>query len=295
MTDIYAEFGVNNAVLTSQDVAEHEQNMLALDVNARDGDDSITLNPQEEPEEVLEDQPEQPAEEPNEEEEPGEDQQEPEQEEPSEEQEGDLTPLPEVPDELKESSEALSRYADGFTALRDQAIKNGLTEEMAQRIEAEYEGDGISEESYKALEAAGYSRHFVDSYIQGQESLADQFVAQVVTYAGGQDKFDRVLSHMRSTDPESVESLVEAMERRDLKAIRTIINLGVQSHTKKFGKAPSRNVAKSAPSVAASRKSAAPKGYASRQEMVADMGKSEYRLDPEFRAKVEARVAASSF
>lgn len=288
MTDIYAEFGVNNAVLSSSDIAEHEQNMLALDVSARDGDDAITLgSPDEEPEAELEEQPES-SEEEQQDEEPEEAP-----EEPSE--EGDLQPLPEVPDDLKESSEALSRYADGFTALRDQAIKNGLSEEMAARIEAEYEADGISEESYKALEAAGYSRQFVDSYIQGQESLADQFVAKVVNYAGGQQKFDRVVSHMKSTDPESVEALVEAMERHDLKAIRTIINLGVQSHAKTFGKAPARNIAKSAPSVPASRKAPSVQGYASRQEMVADMSKSEYRLDPAFRAKVEARVAASSF
>lgn len=39
--DVYASFGVNSAVMSGGSVEEHEQNMLALDVAARDGDDAI--------------------------------------------------------------------------------------------------------------------------------------------------------------------------------------------------------------------------------------------------------------
>lgn len=288
MTDIYAEFGVNNAVMTSTDNAEHEQNMLALNVDARDGDDAIHLA--EEPDESTEGLDQEDQTEGDEEVQEGSDNT----EDNGESEEG-FELLPEAPDDLKAASAAISAYADGFTALRDQAIKNGLTEEVAARIEAEYEADGISEASYKALEKAGYSRQFVDSYIKGQESIADQFVAKVVDYAGGKDRFDKIIKHMQSTSPESTESLFEAIERQDLKAIRTIINLGVQSHTKKFGKAPARSVTKAAPAAPARRAAPAAEGYSSRAEMIRDMSKSEYRLDPAFRAKVEARVAASSF
>lgn len=288
MTDIYAEFGVNNAVMSSSDISEHEQNMLALNVDARDGDDAITL---EQPEEAPEGEQEEDQEEPDEQEEN--------EEEAQEEPEGtpeDFEPLPEVPDDLKAASDAISQYADGFTALRDQAIKAGLPEADAARIEAEYEADNkLSDASYAALEKAGYSRHFIDSYIQGQESIAEKFVTQVVDYAGGKERFDKIVKHMKASSPESVESLFEAMERQDLKAIRTMLNLGMQSHTKKFGKAPARNLTKAAPSTPAKRASQAVQGYASRQEMVSDMSKSEYRLDPAFRAKVEAKVVASSF
>lgn len=287
MSDIYAEFGVNNAVMTSTDNAEHEQNMLALNVDARDGDDAINLA---EPDESTEGLEQDDQTEGDEEAQEGSDNT----EDNGESEEG-FELLPEAPDDLKEASAAISAYADGFTALRDQAIRNGLTEEVAARIEAEYEADGISEASYKALEKAGYSRQFVDSYIKGQESIADQFVAKVVDYAGGKDRFDKIIKHMQSTSPESTESLFEAIERQDLKAIRTIINLGVQSHTKKFGKAPARSVTKAAPAAPARRAAPAAEGYSSRAEMIRDMSKSEYRLDPAFRAKVEARVAASSF
>ncbi|WP_165672918.1 capsid assembly protein [Metapseudomonas otitidis] len=286
--DIYAEFGVNNAVMSSSDIAEHEQNMLALDVDARDGDDALTL--QEELEEGSEEQDESGQQDESEE---GRDEAD---EEAGERKDGDVEMLPDVPDSLKEVSEQLSKYADGFTELRDQAIKNGLPEALAAQIEAEYESDkGLSEASYQALEKAGYSRNFVDSYIQGQESIAHQFVAQVVEYAGGKDSFDKIIKHMNASSPGAVDSLYEAMERQDLKAIRTIINLGIQSHTKKFGKQPARNITKSAPAVQAKRSAPTVEGYGSRQEMIADMSKAEYRLDAKFRAKVEAKVAASTF
>lgn len=284
MSDIYAEFGVNNAVMSSSDISEHEENMLRRDVAVRDGDDAITLEPEVETEEEnLEESDEQ--------------EQEGEQEEQAEgEPEGDPEQLPEAPSELQEASKALSDYADGFSALRDQAIANGLTEAAAVQIEAEYESDkGLSEASYTALEKVGYSRSFVDSFIRGQESIAQIYVNQIVAYAGGQAKFDQVLAHMKASSPESVESLQEAIERQDLKAVRAIINLGAQSHAKKFGKNPTRNVTKTAPSLPAQRKAPQAEGYSSRAEMVKDMSKPEYRLDEKFRAKVEARVLRSNF
>lgn len=289
MSDIYKEFGVNSAVMSSSDISEHEQNMLALNVDARDGDDALTL---EEPEEGTEEQEEESQDESGEQEEQGDEQEEGKEDAP----EGDIENLPEVPDALREVSDQLSTYADGFDALKGQAFKLGLAEASALRMETEYESTGkLSDASYAELEKVGYSRQFIDSYIKGQESISEQYVAKVVEYAGGQEKFQRIVAHMKATSPESVDSLNEAIERQDLKAVRTIINLGIQGLTKKFGKAPSRNITKSAPAAQPKRSAPTVEGYGSRSEMVADMSKAEYRNDPAFRAKVEARVAATSF
>lgn len=285
MTDIYAEFGVNSAVMSSSDPEEHEQNMLALDVRARDGDASIELSQPDEEEVTEEETPEEEA---------------PEEEENTDEDEStdeeDFEPLGEPDAELKEASKAIDEYAEGFQALREQAFKNGLEPSQAEAMEAEYDRDGkLSQASYDALAKAGYSKGFIDSYIHGQEAVAEQFVAKVVDYAGGQDKFQRIIKHMETTSPDSVESLYDAVERQDLKAIRTIINLGTQGLSKKLGKAPARSVTQKAPAVAPKRAAAKAEGYTSQTDMVKDMSSSAYRLDPAFRAKVEARVAASSF
>jgi hypothetical protein len=289
MSDIYAEFGVNSAVMSSSDPAEHEQNMLALDVRARDGDASIELSKSDEGDEPDPREGDEPD--PKEDDEPD-----PKEGDEPDQQEGDeIAPLGEPDSALKEASESITRYAEGFAAMKEQAVKAGLTPEAAAQAEQEYEADGkLSSATYEALAKAGYSKGFIDSYIQGQEAVADQFVSRVVEYAGGTEKFQRIIKHMESTSPESVESLYEAVERQDLKSIRTIINLGIQGQTKKFGKAPERSVTKKAPAVAPK---AAPKaeGYTSRAEMVKDMSSAAYRNDPAFRAKVEAKVANAKF
>ncbi|KPA96907.1 capsid assembly protein [Pseudomonas asplenii] len=281
--DVYASFGVHNAVISSSDLSQHEQEMLALDVSARDGDDSIDLNNTEEAEEPGEE-----LEEPDEqEEEHGETEELPDTGD-------DFVPLGDPSEELKQASESLNEYATGFQEMRAQAIKAGLPEEVAGRIEAEYEEDGkLSDDSYMQLEKAGYSRGFVNSFMQGQEALAESFVTKVMDFAGGRDKFNQVLEHMKANSPDAADMLYAAIERQDLVAIKTTINLGMSSRAKKFGKSPERTVTKRAEAPA--RTTNGPEGYSSQAEMVKDMSSTKYRDDAVFRAQVEARVMASSW
>uniref|UniRef100_A0AAU8BWB5 Capsid assembly scaffolding protein n=1 Tax=Pseudomonas phage PMBT23 TaxID=3137284 RepID=A0AAU8BWB5_9VIRU len=287
MSDIYAEFGVNGAVMSSNNITEHEQNMLALPTNVRDGDDAITLAGEEQADEQELNQDTDQA-----------DDSEQENEDQAQEEDGsdsdDFTPLGEPDAELVESSKELDEYAEGFQQLRAQAIKQGLDASIADAIEAEYERDNkLSESSLKALEAVGYSRGFVRSFIAGQEAVATKYVQQIQAFAGGADKFAQVISHLSANSPDAVAALEDAMGRQDLNAVKTIINLGMQSRTKKFGKAPERAVNKraSAPTVAAK----GPQGFASQREMIAAMSDKRYQDDPEYRRSVEAKVGASSW
>jgi hypothetical protein len=287
MSDIYAEFGVNGAVMSSNNITEHEQNMLALPTNVRDGDDAITLAGEEQADEQELNQDTDQA-----------DDSEQENEDQAQEEDGsdsdDFTPLGEPDVELVESSKELDEYAEGFQQLRAQAIKQGLDASIADSIEAEYERDNkLSEASLKALEAVGYSRGFVRSFIAGQEAVATKYVQQIQAFAGGADKFAQVISHLSANSPDAVAALEDAMGRQDLAAVKTIINLGMQSRTKKFGKAPERAVNKRASAHTVSAKG--PQGFASQREMIAAMSDKRYQDDPEYRRSVEAKVGASSW
>ncbi|MCO4339816.1 hypothetical protein MTQ92_12265, partial [Staphylococcus agnetis] len=147
----------------------------------------------------------------------------------------------------------------------------------------------------KALEAVGYSRGFVRSFINGQEALANTYVAQIQAYAGGPEKFQAILSHLNATSKDAVASLEKAIESQDLHAIKTIINLGMASHTKKFGKTPQRSVTKRAPASPAAARKSTVEGFASQREMIAAMSDKRYQDDASYRAQVEARVGASSW
>lgn len=280
--DVYASFGVNSAVMSSSDPVEHEQNMLALDVATRDGDASIELVD-------LDAQPE------------GENGQE-EQEEGSEEdlEEGaeadEFKQLGEPDEELTKASQQLEEYASGFDEMRSQAVKAGLPESVAARIEAEYEADGkLSDDSYAQLAKAGYSAGFVNSFMQGQEAVAEAYVQKIMAYAGGKDQFERVVNHLKANSPDSMDTLYDAMERQDLKAIRTVINLGMASQAQKFGKQPERTLNRRGAAPAGRTQQAQGQGFESQNEMVKAMSDKRYGRDVKYTAEVEAKVINASW
>lgn len=278
-SDVYADFGVNGAVMSSNNITEHESNMMALPTSVRDGDDEINTSDKGELEE-----------------EQGEEQEEEEgSEEGNEDGSDDFTPLGEPDAALIKSSQEIDEYAEGFQQLRAQAVKAGLTEDQAASIEAEYETDkGLSEESFKALEAVGYSRGFVRSFIAGQEAVASKYVAQIQAFAGGPEKFSQIITHLKANSPDAVVALEEAMGRQDLAAVKTLINLGMASRSKKFGKTPERTTTRRASATKPGNQET-PKGFSNQREMISAMSDPRYQNDAEYRRSVEVKVGVSSW
>lgn len=291
--DVYASFGVNSAVVGGSTPTDHEQAMLELDVAARDGDDAIELAQSDDPYgnpdpfgEQDEDRTEIRISTDGEPEETV---------EVDEGDEGDeeFVPVGDVPVELNEASDQLEQHEAGFQEMVNQAAERGLSEEAIVRIQGEYEEDGLSEKSYAELAAAGYSKSFVDSYIKGQEALVDQYVKSVMQFAGGESQFQAVYAHLEANNPEAAESMVNALENRDLATVKAILNLAGASRTKSFGKPAARSVAKSAIPAAPVR--AKQVGFESQAEMISAMSDSRYRTDTKFRAEVERKMQYSSF
>ncbi|WJE88578.1 capsid assembly scaffolding protein [Klebsiella phage Kpn17] len=311
--DVYASFGVNSAVLTGSTPEEHQENMLALDVAARDGDDAIELNtdnddpygsdkdPFSEPEEgrmqvrISAD---------------GSDEQEGEEGQGDEEQQGDeesqpeevsddgeheeFKPIGETPADINEASQQLEEHEAGFNDMVATAIERGLSQDAVTRIQQEYQNeDSLSDESYRELAEAGYSKAFVDAYIRGQEALVSQYVEKVMDFVGGRERFQQVYSHMQTNNPEGAEALIKAFESRDVATMKTILNLAGQSRDKTFGKKAERSIAKRAtPAKPAPRKAV---GFESQAEMIKAMSDPRYRTDSKYRREVEQKVIDSTF
>lgn len=287
--DVYASFGVNNAVMTGSTPTEHEQNMLSLDVAARDGDDAILLS--EEPSSHNDD-PYAAGVDPFAD---GEDDEGRIQVRISEDgnEADEFEPLGDTPEELSQVTEQLGQHEEGFQAMVEQAVERGLSADSVTRIYEEYEADGISEKSYAELEAAGYSRAFVDSYISGQEALVDQYVNRVVAFAGGKERFSAIHTHLEATNPAAAETLEAAMMNRDLATVKAIINLAGESYTKKFGKPANRSVTKRATPVKPVARQK--EGFTNQAEMIKAMSDPRYRSDAAYRQMVEQKVIDSSF
>lgn len=297
--DVYASFGVNSAVVTGENIAEHEQNMLALDVAARDGDDAINLVEDEEEhverdlydntDPFGEDDPDRIQVRIGEDGEPVEDTV----EETTEEGDEEFTPLADVPAELTTASDQLAEHEQGLNDMIETAIERGLTAEDIEAIQNEYEESGLSEESYAKLAQVGYSRAFIDAFCRGQEALVDAYVASVKEYAGGPEKFDALMGHLETSNPEAAASLMNALETRDLGTVKAIINLAGASRAKTFGRQPTRSVTTRA--IPAKPQAPKQEGFANRAEMVKAMSDPRYRLDAAYRRSVEQKVYASNF
>ncbi|QOV06529.1 hypothetical protein IHDOLAGK_00245 [Klebsiella phage 066019] len=310
--DVYASFGVNSAVLTGSTPEEHQENMLALDVAARDGDDAIELNtnsddpygsdvdPFGEPEEgrmqvriSADGSDEQDGEEGHgEEEQQGDEASQPEEVTDGEPEE--FKPIGETPADINEASQQLEEHEAGFNDMVATAIERGLSQDAVTRIQQEYQNeDSLSDESYRELAEAGYSKAFVDAYIRGQEALVNQYVEKVMDFVGGRERFQQVYSHMQTNNPEGAEALIKAFESRDVATMKTILNLAGQSRDKTFGKKAERSIAKRAtPAKPAPRKAV---GFESQAEMIKAMSDPRYRTDSKYRREVEQKVIDSTF
>lgn len=290
MSDIYAEFGVTNATFGGiEDLEAHRQSMMGLDVAVRDGDDAISLEAEDA--ETVEEEVE--VETTEEDIESETDNEESEQSEGEEEFEA----IGDTPKELTESVSALSENEAAFDDMVSGAVEAGkVSAEDITAIKAEYESGGkLSEASYAKLKEAGYTQRFVDSFIRGQEALAEQYANQVVRMAGGADKFNAILSHLEANDKSTKEAIESAIMRKDVATAKALLNLSGQALGKAKGVAPARTVTTQGKPVVSKPTAPVAEGYKSSSEMVKAMRDPRYLKDAAYTESVRTKVGASKF
>lgn len=279
---VYAEFGVSpNAITGSvEDLNEHQRSMLEQDVAVRDGDDAITFKQLE-------------AE--NDEATKGDDTEGDDDESDTGGDNQEFVELGETPKELTESVTALNENEAAFDDMVSAAVEAGkVTADDITAIKAEYASKGeLSEASYAKLAEAGYTKRFIDSFVRGQEALAEQYAAGVVRYAGGAEQFNRILSHLEANDKSTKEALESAIIRKDLATAKAILNLAGRNLGKTRGVAPQRTLTtKGKPAVSAPKVQT--EGFSSKADMVKAMSDPRYLRDAKYTMEVRAKVAASS-
>lgn len=288
---VYAEFGVSpNAITGSvEDLNEHQKSMLEQDVAVRDGDDAITFKQLEaENEEATE-------EDENVDEAEGDDTEGNDDESDTEGDDQEFVELGETPKELTESVTALNENEAAFDDMVSAAVEAGkVTADDITAIKAEYASKGeLSEASYAKLAEAGYTKRFVDSFVRGQEALAEQYAAGVVRYAGGAEQFNRILSHLESNDPSTREALEAAIVRKDIATTKALLNLAGKTLGKAVGVKPQRTITTQAKPVVAP-KAPQTEAFSSKADMIKAMSDPRYLRDAKYTMEVRAKVAASS-
>lgn len=288
---VYADFGVKNATFGSiESLNEHQISMLQKDVAVRDGDDSITFKDLEsaQEEEAAGQEVETEGQKPEEGTEGGGDDANPLQ---------DFVELGDTPVELSETIDNLNDNESAFDDMVQSAISAGkVTAEDMNAIKAEYaKGGKLTEASYAKLQEAGYTERFVNSFIRGQEAMAEQYAAGVVRFAGGPDQFNRILGHLESTDKSTRDALEAAIIRKDLATTKAILNLAGRTLGKTRGVPAARTVTTTGKPVIAVAEPSKTEGFENKAAMVSAMSDKRYLRDSAYTNEVRAKVAASRF
>jgi hypothetical protein len=147
---------------------------------------------------------------------------------------------------------------------------------------------GLSDESYKKLNEAGIPKSMVDSYIKGQEAIAQKFIDEVYSLAGGNEGYASMTQWAASNVAEDELKAFNSIMASGKKELITLAVTGMVSRWKASeGSKPKLTQGRvSGPSRV--------QGYQSPQEMVKAMQDKRYGKDPAYTRAVEDRVARSN-
>lgn len=146
---------------------------------------------------------------------------------------------------------------------------------------------GLSEESYEKLEKAGYPRNIVDQYVEGQKARAALYESEVKSVAGGDKTFTEMVDWAKANlSPQEITAYNNAIDSGNPE----IAKLAVSGVYQRFSQARPQepNLFKGSNAAASS------DVYESIAQMQKDMSNPDYKTDPAFRAKVQAKLGRSN-
>jgi hypothetical protein len=181
-------------------------------------------------------------------------------------------------------AEAAEKAAEKATEEAKETVeKAGLNfDEFTQ----EYAQNGkLSDESLTKLQEAGVSKSIVDSYIAGQQALANQIETEIYESVGGREGYEQMLSWAKGNlSTEEAQAFNDALDGSVAQA-----KLAIQGLHARYQSAEGREAK------LLGGKAGANSGdvFRSRSELVKAMSDPRYSSDPAFRQDVQDKLARS--
>ena len=176
-------------------------------------------------------------------------------------------------------------------------IQNTSTSQVHQLLDSrdldfnvfqqEYSETGeLSNEAYEALEEAGIDRRVVDTWLQGQEALADQNITEIYNVAGGEQEYNQMLEWASDNlQPWEMDAYNQAMDGLD--SVSKLAASGLYARYRNSDAVGPRLMAGSVATETAPR-------YESIAQLTSAMRDPRYQSDPAYRAEVAMRLGNSS-
>jgi len=155
-------------------------------------------------------------------------------------------------------------------------------------LAAEYEENGtLSEDSYKAMEAAGIPKNIVDVYVQGVQAMQYQRQQEGYKLVGGEESYSKMTAWAKANmSPAEIAAFNEGVSG-SLEQMAFVVKGLHARYESAVGKTPALLNGSASSNNAGS-------GFASQAELIAAMSDPRYAKDSAYRKQVEARVAATS-
>ena len=153
-------------------------------------------------------------------------------------------------------------------------------------FQQEYNETGqLSEDAYKALEEAGIEPQMVDTWIQGQEAIADQQIDSIYNMVGGEDAYNSMLEWAgNNLQPWEMDAFNDQIENLDANSMFAVQGLMARMQNDE-GSPPM--LYQGEPS-----QYSAPR-YDSLAQLTSAMSDPRYASDPAFRREVTERLKYS--
>lgn len=152
----------------------------------------------------------------------------------------------------------------------------------------EYAENGtLSDGSYEKLAASGLNKELVDSYIQGQQALADATVQSIYQAAGGQEKFTALTDWAGKNLSESEQSnFNDIMEKGSVEAATFAVKGLRAQYDAQFGIQPNLMQGQNANQNS--------DVFRSTAEVIKAINDPKYQNDTHYRSTVEAKIKRSN-
>ena len=223
---------------------------------------------------------------------------------------------PERPDWLPEKFKSPEQMAEAYANLESklggqkqeeqvEPVEQEATEDVAQveasdvkeavdnagvdfdSLQNEYnEQGGLTQESLAKLEEAGFSNDLVNSWIAGQEALANNYQESIYDSVGGQEAYSQMISWAADNlSPQETAAYDRAVESGDLDMVKLAVSGLRNQYQAAEGADPSLIGGQSTTSTGGN--------YSSWAEATAAMRDSRYESDPAYRQQVSAKLGRS--
>lgn len=178
--------------------------------------------------------------------------------------------------------------ADPATATADEAqqVVEAAGLDFTAMSQEFMETGELSEDTYKSLEGKGIPKEMVDSYIAGQQALAEQWNNTGYEVAGGKDQYSKMIAWAADALSPSEKLAFNSATQGDVDQMKLAVAGLKQRYEAENGKAPGL--------LGGDTSLASNSGYQSRAQMTADMKNPLYKTDPAFRTTVERKLGATT-